>query len=119
MNSQRGVSLLGLIVVGFLLVMVAIPTIRVVPEYLEYYKILKNVKAVAQDPGSRGASVADVRGSLRKRFDVDQVTVIRPEDMEISRQGDGVDISFAYSRKVALVGNVSLLIEFEGSSSGT
>ncbi len=119
MKSQRGVSLVGLIIIGFLLVVVAIPAIRVLPEYVEYYKVLKNVKAVAQDPGSRDASVTGIRNALARRFDVDYIRDISPQDMEVAKSGGSVEISFSYTRKVPLVGNLSLLIDFEGSSSGS
>ena len=37
---------------------------------------------------------------------------------DISKDGNGVVISFGYERRIPLFYNISLVIDFEGSSSG-
>lgn len=122
MNSikrQQGVTLTGVVVVGILLVLLASTAFKIVPDVIDYYALLRDVKATAQDPSLRGASVTDIRRAFDKRIQIDSVTSITASDLDISKEGNEIVIAFAYTRKFHLFANVSLLIEFEGNSSGT
>lgn len=116
MKKQRGLTLVSMIVVCVLLILVAVVGMKVAPEVIEYYAILKSVKATAQDPATRGASVADVRRNFDTRKSIDNVKSINGADLDISKEGNDVVIAFAYSKKIPLTGPVSLVIDFEGSS---
>jgi hypothetical protein len=114
--SQRGLSLIGMIFVTSIIVLVGILGMKVVPEVIEYFKILNDVKATAKDTALAGASVNDVRKAYERRVIVDQISSVQPADLDVSKDGSRLTISFAYQKKIALFGPVSLLIDFEGSS---
>lgn len=116
MTNQRGVALSGLLFWGALIALVAMVGVKVTPEYLTYFKILKATKAVALN--SSGKTVPEIRASFAKYLEVEHVSTITPADLDISKEGNAVVIGFAYESRVPLVHNISLLIEFEGSSSG-
>ena len=116
MNNQRGVALSGLLAWGAVIAVVAMLGIRVAPEYLTYFKIVKAVKAVALN--STGKTVPEIRASFAKYLEVEHVSTITPADLDISKEGNEVVIAFAYESRVPLVSNISLLIDFEGSTSG-
>lgn len=115
-ERQRGLTLIGLIVICILLAMVALLIAKVAPDVEEYFAIVKDVKATAQDPAARQASVVEIRRIFDKRKMIDNVTAIGGDDLDISKEGNDLVISFAYSRKIHLTGPVSLVIDFEGSS---
>ena len=115
-NKQRGVALAGVLVWGFIISLVAVLAMKVVPEYLTYFKIVKDVKAVALN--SSGKTVPEIRASFAKYLEVEHVSTITPADLDISKEGNAVVIGFAYESRIPLVHNVSLLIAFEGSSQG-
>ena len=118
MNKQRGVSLAKLMVGGFLLALLAIVAMKVVPSVIEYYKIEKAVKAVAGQASS-STSVAEVRNAYAKYVDIDVIKAVQPEDLEIYKDGGQLVISFSYSQKIKIGGPVSLVIDYEGSSTGS
>ncbi len=118
-RKQKGLSLVGLIFVGGVLIMMAILAMKVTPVVIDYYTILSNVKGTAMDPGLRGASVPQVRSAYLKRMQVAGGGDIGPDDLDVTKDGGELVISFAYSKKVHLFGNVSLMIDFEGSSAGS
>ncbi len=121
MNSirrQRGITLSGVILTGIVLVLLAIMAFRIVPDVFDYYALLRDVKATAQDVTLRNASVAEIRLAFEKRIQIDSVTSITGKDLDISKEGNEIVIAFAYTRKYPLFANASLLIEFEGDSSG-
>jgi hypothetical protein len=113
---QRGITLTGLIFGGIILVIVAVLGMRVVPDVIEYSKIVSNIKAVAQDPALRQASPAEVRKAYERRAIVDHTFVIKPQDIDVTRNGNTLVLSFAYRKEIPLFGPVALVIDFEAST---
>jgi hypothetical protein len=109
-------ALSGLLSWGVVIAVVAMLGIRVAPEYLTYFKIVKAVKAVALN--SSGKTVPEIRASFAKYLEVEHVSTITPADLDISKEGNDVVIAFAYESRIPLISNISLLIDFEGSTSG-
>lgn len=115
MRHQRGVSLSGLLIWGFIIAVVALLGLRVAPEIIDYYKIKKIVASTAAN--ASGKTVPEIRAIFGKYADVDHIQTITPADLDISKEGNEVVIAFAYERRIPLFLNVSLLIDFQGSSS--
>jgi hypothetical protein len=113
---QRGITLTGLILGSIVLILIAVLGMKIVPDVVEYAKIVSNIKAVAQDPAMRQATPAEARKAYERRAIVDHTSVIKPQDIEITRTGNTLVLSFAYRREIPLFGPVSLVIDFEGSS---
>ncbi len=116
MRKQRGLSLIGMLLVCAILGLVAVLAMKVFPDVQEYFAAVKSIKAVAMDPATRGASVADIRRSFDKRKSIDNITAVTGADLDISKEGNDIVIAFAYTKKIPLSGPVSLTIDFEGSS---
>ncbi len=114
MKRQRGLSLIGLIVGGGILVFVAIVGMKCVPAYIEYFTVQKHIRELARSPDS--ASVKEIQNNFDKRAGVDDVTSVQGKDLDITKTGNTVTISVSYERKVPLFANVSALFEFDVSS---
>lgn len=114
MKHQRGVALSGLIFWGFVIAMVSVLGMKVAPTVIEYYKILKDSKAVvAQVPET--ASVAEVKAAFNKFADVDYLD-FKADQLDISKENGKIVISFEYEKRIPLFYNVSLLIDYKGST---
>ncbi|HTY02453.1 MAG TPA: DUF4845 domain-containing protein [Rhodocyclaceae bacterium] len=113
---QRGLTLSGLLIAGILVALVVIVGMKVVPDVIEYAKIVSDIKALAQDPNLKQASPAEVRKAYERRAIVDHISAITPQDIDVVRDGSGLVLSFSYTKRITLFGPVSLLIDFEGSS---
>ena len=116
MKKQLGVAISGLLMWGVLIAIVAMLGIKVAPEIIDYYKIKKGVTATAAN--ANGKTVAEIRAIYGKYAEVDHTQTVSPADLDISKVGGEVVIAFSYEKQIPLFANVSLLIEFEGSSSG-
>jgi Tfp pilus assembly protein PilE len=112
MANQGGVSLSGLIVVLAGLGVLAVLVLKVVPSYAEY----RSIKAGIAKAKASGGTVAEMRSSFDKNADINNVTSIRSRDLVFSRDGGDTDISFAYEKRIALAGNVSLVIDYTGTT---
>lgn len=114
MKYQRGFELSRLIYWGIALSLVALLGMKVVPSVMEYYKTVSAIKKTVGNV-SPGASVPDVRKAYDKFAEIDQLEM-KAADLDISKDGGNIVISFAYDKKIPLFGPASLLIEYRGSS---
>ncbi|NJN40618.1 MAG: DUF4845 domain-containing protein [Gammaproteobacteria bacterium] len=115
-RRQRGMSAIGIFMVLVLLVFAALIGMRVTPAYLEYFAIKKAIASMTQSGELRGGTVADVRKAFDRHQAIDDFTAIGPQDLEITKDGGELVISFAYEKRVPLFYNISLIIDFAGSS---
>jgi hypothetical protein len=115
-NSQRGLTVTGLLFGGMILVLVAVLGMKVVPDVIEYWKIKSDIEAMAQDPALKQATPSEIRSSFGRRADVDQISAIKASDLDISRNGNTLVLGFAYRKEIRLFGAVSLVIDFEATT---
>jgi len=116
MDRQRGITLSGLLITAIVLAILGGVALKILPEVMDYFTIVKDVKATAQDPALRESTPADIRRAFDRRLQLEYVTGISGSDLDITRQGSEIVITFAYTKKIPLFRNVSLVIDFEGSS---
>ena len=114
MKNQRGVTLFGMVVVCVVIVFVAIGGLKIAPAYIEYFKVKKAIAGVAQTT-SRG-TVGEVRQAFDRRAVIDDIDVIAGRDLEITKEGNEIVISFSYPKRISLFGNINVVIDFAGSS---
>jgi Domain of unknown function (DUF4845) len=110
-SRQRGLSFLGLLVIGGLLAVVGVLTAQVVPTVMEYRAVVS-----AANKASGGNSVAEIRSLFNKAVAVDDIKSITGKEIEISKEGDKIIVSFAYQREIHLVGPGYLTLKYSGSS---
>ena len=116
MKFQRGLSLNTLMLGGMVLALISLLAMKALPPWMEYGNLVKAVKGTASDAGLKDASVAKVREAFARRADMDDVKSVTAQDLDITKEGGELVISFKYEKKVPLFANVSLLFDFEGSS---
>ena len=110
---------MGVLALLIAIVLVAIIGMKLVPAYIEYFTIKKAVTAITQSGELRNATVADVRRAYDSRANIDDITAVKPADLEITKDGNEIVVGFAYQKKIPLFYNISLLIDFAGSSKPT
>ena len=116
MNKQRGLTLTGMIVTCFVIVLLAIVAFKVVPVYLEYQTIQRIFKSMAEDPALRKATRRELESAWAARTAVDNVKSLPSENIEFTKDANGVTISADYAVKVPLFRNVSLYFDFHPTS---
>ncbi len=114
MKKERGVTLIGMVVASIVVVIVAIGGLKIAPAYIEYYKVKKAIVTIAQ-ANSKG-TVAEVRQAFDRRATIDDIDVISGKDLEVTKEGGDLVVSFAYPKRISLFGNVNVVIDFAASS---
>lgn len=110
-QRQTGLSFFGVLFFGALLVVCFIVVAKITPTVVEYQAIRKAV-----DRSAAGTTVAEVRATFDRAAAVDDITSIKGSDLNITKNGDKVVVSFAYNKEIELFPPAYLLIKYEGRS---
>jgi len=110
-SRQRGLSFLGLLVIGGLLAVIGVITAQVVPTVIEYQAVIN-----AANKASGGNSVAEVRNIFDKVAAVDDIKSITGKEIEVSKEGEKIVVSFSYQREIHLAGPGYLTLKYSGRS---
>ena len=109
---QRGLSFIGVIFIGLLAVAAFAIGGQSIPIFLEYQAIQKAAAKAAKE----GSTVPDVRALFDKAATIDDISSIQGKDLEVTKRGDKIVVSFKYSREIPLAGPAYLVYRFEEST---
>lgn len=115
MRKQRGLSLIGTLIVGCLLAFVLFIGFRCIPVFNEYFALQRVVRQLADEVGG-GASPSDIRRSFDAQAYSHDIVSVTGSDLRVTRVAGGAVVETAYERKVPVAGNMSLLFEFHVTS---
>jgi type II secretory pathway pseudopilin PulG len=112
-KRQQGISLVGLIVLLAVLGFVLVLGLKIVPTYTEY-RAIQNAIVTAKNAGN--GSVLAIQQSFDASATAGYISSINSRDLIIDKTNGETEISFAYEKKIPLVGPASLLLEYEGTT---
>ena len=114
-KQQRGVSIMGLLMILVIVIVVALFGMKIIPSVLEYRTAKATIQAVAR---SGVTTAADARRAFENRAAIDNVGSLQAKDLEITRDGNSVVIAFAYRKEIPLFTGVGLYLDFAANSKG-
>lgn len=112
---QRGLSLIGFLFLGALILAVAFVVFRATPSYIEYFSV-KKVLAATLSRVSTGATPAQIRYEFDKIASAEYIDSVTGRDVDVGKEGGKLVLTAAWNKKIKLVGNASLLLEFEATT---
>ena len=115
-QRRRGVTLSGLVIWLFILVVLALLGMKLIPAYMEYGTAKNAIQAIARD--RQASTPQEVRRAFDARAQIDDITAIKASDLDITKDASGVVIAFAYRKEVSLFANLGLYIDFAANSKG-
>ena len=115
LKMQRGLGIIGLVLVLFVIIVVALFGMKLVPSFIEYRSARNAIEAIAaQNP----QSAVDVRKAFEARSAIDNIDTIKPTDLDITKEGNALVIAFAYRKEVPLFRGVGLYIDYTARAGG-
>jgi type II secretory pathway pseudopilin PulG len=111
MRKQRGISLVKTIVVLAVLGFVGVMAAKLLPAYLEYYSV-KKIFATMEQAGALKGTVREIRYQFDKLNAIENITSVKSEDLEVSKEGGETILSATWSVKIPLQGNVNACLDF-------
>lgn len=115
-SKQTGITLVGMLFIGILVVFAALVIMRMVPAYIEYGSIAKILKTMSNDPDLKSMSIKEIRDSFDRRATIDNISSIKGEDLDISKDGGETVVEATWSAKRPIAGNVSVIMDFTAST---
>jgi hypothetical protein len=113
--QQRGISIAGLVMILALLGLVAVLVAKVVPTFVEYRSITRAIVSAK----AAGTTVREIQAAFDKQRDVSYIDSISSKDLEITKDGNEIEVSFEYQKKIPLFGPASLLMEYSGTTANS
>ena len=112
-SSQRGMTLLSFLVTIAVAIVLGTLALRLLPAYLNNYKIKSSLEALQSQPEWAARSREDIIGSLQKHWDVDSVDDVTARDIAITREGRNTRVRVAYDVTRPFFRNIDLVIHFD------
>jgi Domain of unknown function (DUF4845) len=112
-RPQQGMTFLGLLCVLLLVGIVIYAGIRLAPVYLNYMNIVRTMNAVAADFKDDNPSPEAIRTSLSRHWEVQAISAVDFQDIEITKDDSGISMHVAYDDSEPYIGNVSLSVHFD------
>ncbi len=111
-SGQRGITFIGLLFIGGILAVGGVILAQIIPTAIELQAVHKAAKKAAAE----GGTVAEVRMVFDKAAQIDDIKSIEGKDLNVTKLGDKVVVSFAYQREIHLTGPAWLTLKYEGST---
>jgi hypothetical protein len=116
-HRQHGLTMTGFIFTAVVAVAAVMIGFRTMPSYIEYFTVKKILTQILDAaPAGTPLTLADVRRSFDRRAGADYIDSVAPSDVEMQKNGNQITLSATWSRTLHLVGNVSLLLDFEATA---
>lgn len=111
---QTGMTMISWILLIGLIGFAGIFGFKLIPIYLDYYTLNKAMVNVAQNL-QPGQSPQQIRINISGIFDVNSVSVVKPNDVGIKIDPDtkAVVLSIAYDERTNFIANIDLIVHFE------
>lgn len=112
-RKQRGITLIGFIVILGVVGFFAYIILKLFPVYSEYYGVMQAMKAVQAEPGIAGKTPDMIRASLDRKLYISYVTSVKPNNVRITRTGGGYLLNVKYEVRGNLVYNLDFVAVFD------
>jgi hypothetical protein len=113
-RKQRGMSIIGFILVLSIVIFVSYIGMKIVPIYMEYYSVVSALNGVASERGSAKLSPYDIKVRVLNRLYVSYSANVKESHIKIKR-GNGVHLSVVYEVRTPIMGNLDVIAKFNKS----
>jgi hypothetical protein len=111
-HSQRGITMIGWLVLLVPIAIVFYAGIRLSPIYLNYMRVAKALSQTVSEAKGEAANATTLRVALEKHFDIEGIEHPTTKDIDIHRESEHWVAIADYEDVAPLFGNVSLLVQF-------
>lgn len=112
-KRQQGLTFISLVFVLGLIAFFTLLVLKIAPIYIEHGKVVSALAALENTPDLETKSEQEVRSSLDKRFNMNYVYDVTQDDVKVVKQGNYLKVQIAYEKAEKIVGNLSVLVEFD------
>ena len=112
LRQQAGMTPVATFGVVVLVAFIAFLALKLVPVYLEYFSVVSSVNSLEEDPELGQKSRATIQDLLKRRFEINDVKRVKPENVTITRVDNKTVVDVKYEARVTILGNIDLIASF-------
>ena len=104
----------GFLFTTVVIIIVALIAFRVGPSYIEYFtvqKALDQTMLEVQNP-----TISEIKRSMDRRLSADYVDSVNAGEVIVGREGNLIVATLSWQKVLHMIGNASILLEFEARS---
>lgn len=114
-TKQRGVTMIGWIVLLIPLAIVVYAGIRLTPIYLNYMKVTRTLEQVKSEFSANKSDRQQILSAVEKHLDIESVDYPTVKDLKLTRDGQSWVLEAQYDDQAPLFSNVFILVTFDKS----
>lgn len=111
-RTQRGMTLIGFIIVLGVVGLFAYVAMKLVPMYSEYYAVKQALKGLQQEPGIANRDPAKIQDLFFRRLYISYAENVKPGNVKIERIDGGWNMRVDYEVRKPLMGNLDVVGKF-------
>lgn len=113
-RKQKGLTLIGFVIVLAIVLFFAYAGMRLIPMYLEYHALVNAMEKLQDDPMSKSMPAYKIKQSIQMSLWASYASNnIKNEHIRISKKSDGVNVRVAYEVRKEFIGNIDLVGSFD------
>jgi Domain of unknown function (DUF4845) len=110
LKRQNGMTAIGWLIVLVLIGFFVLLTLRMLPSYLEYYKVVSTLDSLQKETSLDSPDA--IRKLLDRRFNISYVESIEPKDVIIKAMGPNFRVIADYESRKHIFANVDVVMSF-------
>ena len=114
-RTQRGITLIGFVIVLGLVGFFAYIAMKLVPMYSEFYAVKQAIKGLQQEPGIANRDPAKIQDLFFRRLYISYAENVKADNVKIERLDGGWNMSVDYEVRKPLLGNLDVVGKFATS----
>nr|WP_298142357.1 DUF4845 domain-containing protein [uncultured Pseudomonas sp.] len=113
-RSQKGMSVLGWLMVLALVAFFASAAFKLIPHYLDYMSLEKIITSVETDESLEINTVGAFYGHVIRGMEVNSIRDLNPKDiLEVKIENNEFRAHLQYERREPLIKNIDLVVNFD------
>jgi len=112
-RKQKGLTVIGWLFVIGLAGLILISVFKVLPMYMEYYKVVTLLKSLKEDSKIDMKSKRAIQEVMKKRLYIDDIRSVKKENIIIDTKGGVTTITVKYETRETYISNLFIGAEFE------
>jgi hypothetical protein len=112
-KQQRGITLLGLLMVLMIFGFFAFIAMRLFPVYSENHSVTSAMKSLQGEPGIATKTPEEIRLMLDRKFNIGYVDSVKPQNIKVTRSGTGYTLNIKYEVRKPMAYNIDFVATFD------
>ena len=110
-EKQRGITVIGMLLLIIVIAFVALIAMKVVPMYIQLFTVKSTIESIRKEPQLAQMNTTDIQNAIQKRFDIGYVDNITARDLKIRNDRGGRVLDLVYQDERYLFYGLSVVLK--------